>query len=217
MTEINHYGKWIYSDKPITGVLSIHSADCSILSDECINGIDLDYQEALKDFNESYQSDHEQDFNQDDYDESLQYFNDGYESQDSNVLIGKWKTDSDGKYMPDKTGDYSAIVRESVIQIVYSKNTTHANLCSPCYPGQADLDSEGKYLAYTLPDDMLYNDVHCSQCNILVIQNVVCHETGCPNTAKGYYKGNKWINAESENDDSEDDTNADYHPGMRLE
>ena len=149
MTITNHYGKWVDSDKPITGVLSIHSADCSILSEECINGIDLDYEEALKEFYNNC------DEESNDFDEALQEFNDGYESQDSNVLIGKWKTDKEGLYMPDETGDYSAIVRESEIQIIYSKNTTRANLCSPCYPGQADLDSEGKYLAYTLPDDML--------------------------------------------------------------
>lgn len=193
----NHWGKWVDSEKPVTGVLSIHSVDCSILSDECINGIDLDYQEALKEFENDYQGEKESE----EYEEALQYFNDMYESNDSNVLIGKWKTDSDGKYMPDETGDYSAIARESVIQIVWSKTTTRAALCSPCYPGQADLDSEGNYLAYTLPDDMMDNQVYCNQCNIAVINNVVCHETGCPNTNKGYNKGNKWIEAKQEEGD----------------
>jgi ribosomal protein L32 len=45
------------------------------------------------------------------------------------------------------------------------------------------------------------NKVSCPQCNILVIRNVVCHETGCINASKGYYKGNKWIEAESENEE----------------
>ena len=202
MTMINHWGKWVDSEKPVTGVLSIHSVDCSILSDECINGIDLDYQEALKEFNNDYQGEKDTE----DYEEALQYFNDMYEGNDSNVLIGKWKTDEKGLYIPDEDGDYSAIARESVIQIVWSKNTAHGNLCSPCYPGQVDLDSEGNYLAYTLPDDMMDNTIRCHQCNILVIDNMICHETGCPNTNKGYYKGSKWIEEEKEEaEESEED------------
>ena len=42
---------------------------------------------------------------------------------------------------------------------------------------------------------------HCDQCNMLVINNTPCHETGCPNAKKGYYKGDEWINVEIETDE----------------
>ena len=74
-------------------------------------------------------------------------------------LIGDWIKDEEGLYMPDFNGEYAAIVRESVVQVVYSKYVTKVySLCSPCYPGQADVvqgnDVEnGRFLAYNLPKE----------------------------------------------------------------
>src|SRR6266545_2379627 len=79
-------------------------------------------------------------------------------------LIGFWKKDEQsGLYEPDETKEYAAIVRSDVVQVVWSQRTVRVPaMCSPCYPGQADLDSgevtnslpgyEG-HLAYTLPAD----------------------------------------------------------------
>ena len=53
---------------------------------------------------------------------------------------------------------------------------------------------------------------HCDQCNMLVINNTPCHETGCPNTNKGYYKGNEWISTGIE-EDYEFDEESDYQSG----
>jgi hypothetical protein len=71
------------------------------------------------------------------------------------VLIGKWLKNSDGKYEADKSGEYSAIVTECETQVVFSNNLKRCALCSPCFVGQGDLDSEGEFLAYNLPDDIL--------------------------------------------------------------
>lgn len=42
------------------------------------------------------------------------------------------------------------------------------------------------------------NIIKCSRCEILVINNTPCHETGCPNARKGYYKAGEWISTEEE-------------------
>jgi len=72
-------------------------------------------------------------------------------------LIGAWTKDpEDGKYMPDKKGSngFAAIVGEIYSQVVWSKwvrrNRQH---CSPCYPGQIDLDNEGPFIAFDFPPE----------------------------------------------------------------
>jgi len=74
-------------------------------------------------------------------------------------LIGSWLKDKDGLYYPDEASEYAAIVRtdSNVTQVVFSKTIKQCALCSPCYPGQADLDSNGNFSAYDLPDSF-YNE-----------------------------------------------------------
>lgn len=82
---------------------------------------------------------------------------------DHEKLIGDWKKDEEGGlYVPDENGEFAAIVTSSTfncVQVVWSKWTTNVRaMCSPCFPGQADLDSgEGNIMAYTLPDCLLAN------------------------------------------------------------
>ncbi len=72
-------------------------------------------------------------------------------------LIGFVKVGNE--YHPDLTADYSAIVRETVTQVVASRYVQPCNRCSPCYPGQGDLDTPGSdYMAYTLPPDVWGED-----------------------------------------------------------
>lgn len=131
---INHWGKWINSDIPVTGVIS-NNAIVQFIADEIsTNGIDLSWEEFIK---------------SDEYDPEEEY--DFFESGD--WLIGDWLQDEDGKYYPNPEGEYSAIVREDVTQVVYSKYTKRGNVCSPCYPGQIDLDSKGDFLAYDIPPE----------------------------------------------------------------
>ena len=59
-------------------------------------------------------------------------------------------------YAPDPDAEYSAIVGETYAQVVRSKWVQGCKLCSPCYPGQGDLQQNGKgnYIAFTLPPDV---------------------------------------------------------------
>jgi hypothetical protein len=74
-------------------------------------------------------------------------------------LYGSWKKDENGQYEPDLNGEYAAIYdsNDNIIQVVWSKNIFKAcRRCSPCYPGQGDLDADGfDYLCYCLPLDCL--------------------------------------------------------------
>ena len=130
----DHYGITVDSNTPITGVIA--NNDVEYLNDEIYAGIDLDYEEFLKSNpdNQSVES---------------------WESYNSTYIIGSWIKNEDGTYSPDKTKEYAAIVSEVYTQVVYSKYTRRCQLCSPCYPGQGDLDSEGKFLTYCLPDDLM--------------------------------------------------------------
>jgi hypothetical protein len=144
MTTINHWGKWINSEQPVTGVLSIHSIEWDGVGDE----ICLTCEEIYAEITAQYEDEEERD-------EELE----SVECDSSHTKIwGEWKKDEEGKYEPDKTGEFAAIVRETVVQVVWSKFTARGNVCSPCYPGQIDLDSEGEFLAYTLPDYLLYKE-----------------------------------------------------------
>ncbi len=130
----NHYGIWVDPELPITGVIG-NNEIVQFISDEMFsNGIDLDWEEFIK--SPDYESDEDYDF---------------FES--STWLIGDWIQDKDELWDYDPNGEYAAIVRESVTQVVFSKYTKKAALCSPCYPGQADNDTSGEFLAYDLPPE----------------------------------------------------------------
>ena len=133
----NHWGIWVDPEIPITSVIS-NNLIVQFISDEMYNGIDLDWEEFIQ---------------SDDYDPDEEY--DCFES--SNWLIGDWIKDKDGLWDYDPDGEYAAIVRESTTQVVYSKYTKRAGLCSPCYPGQADNESDGEFLAYDLPPEAYEN------------------------------------------------------------
>ena len=78
---------------------------------------------------------------------------DCYNSDTGTLLIGGWKQDEQGKYFPNETSEYSLIVGETYTQVVWSKQTKRCTLCSPCYPGQGDLDTPGDFLSYDLPPE----------------------------------------------------------------
>ncbi len=139
MPTVNHYGKWVESDTPVTGVMSNNRIAWEYLNDEiCLTCEEICTEIEL---DESLSEDEKQ--------EELE----SVECDPSHdKIIGDWIKDSDGKYAPDESGEFAAILRESVVQVVWSKFTTRGALCSPCYPGQVDLDSDGDFLAYTLPD-----------------------------------------------------------------
>jgi len=129
----NHWGIWVDPELPITGVIS-NNLIVQFISDEMYNGIDLEWDEFM---------------NSDEFDPDEDYDN----FENTTWLIGDWIKDSEGLWDYDPNGEYAAIVRESTTQVVYSKYTKRAGLCSPCYPGQADNESEGRFLAYDLPSE----------------------------------------------------------------
>jgi hypothetical protein len=134
MATENHWGVWVDSESPITGVISNNNVEW--LNDEIFSGIDLDYEGFLMG---------------DPSEEDIE----NYYSEDNTVLIGSWLKDNKGKYYPDPDGEYAAICCTIYTQVVFSKFTKRVGLCSSCYPGQGDLDSEGEFLAYTLPADLI--------------------------------------------------------------
>lgn len=82
------------------------------------------------------------------------------EQDEGEYLIGGWEMVK-GKYQPVNEEGFSAIVQwlggapiVTVVAGIYY--TTVRSMCSPCCPGQADLDSgyqEGGYACYSLPGE----------------------------------------------------------------
>ena len=161
---INHWGVWVDPAIPVTGVISLNAVSQFVSDEICgADSIDLGYVEAKNEFITEFQRQHH--FRKP-TDQELEEFNDEFESSPSDYLIGSWKQDRFGKYEHDTSkGDYAAIVREDVVQVVWSKYVTKCkNLCSPCYPGQADVNSgkdepDGVFLAYNLPPDAYQGEV----------------------------------------------------------
>ena len=149
MNTVNHYGVYVDSDIPTTGVLSINSIEWDYYPFE--SEICLTCEEMYK----NLESDHDCEYGEDC---SCSDFIECDSSHDK--ILGDWILDTKtGLYEIDYFGDFSAIVRESTIQIVYSKTLASGALCSPCYAGQVDLDSKGGFKTYTLPEYLIRSDL----------------------------------------------------------
>lgn len=131
-----------------TGVYQKYNqqVDIEFIIDADHRGINLSYEEALnnhscEDYGCTEDSWHDE-------------FTESYEPNDETYLIGSWKG-SIGEYEPDETGEYAALSRADVIQVVWSTHVRgYRSMCSPCYPNQIDCDSgNGELLAYSLPED----------------------------------------------------------------
>lgn len=157
MTVINHWGKWRSSELPTTGVVSMNNLEW--IDDEINNGIDLSYDGALEQYIEEEIAEWQEkigDLNalpSDDLKEEWIAAFDYDSGGESEYLIGSWVRNEEGKYSPDRSGDYAAIALcgSNVVIVEWSKYITRAAMCSPCYPGSADLDTEGDFMAYDLP------------------------------------------------------------------
>lgn len=137
MATTNHWGIQVDSETPITGVLNVGDVAWEWVDDEICLTCDEIEAEAIAEDGE---------------DADLDFI----ECDPSHTRIfGDWLLNEDGKYEPDKNGEFAAISNEATVQVVWSKTTARAALCSPCYPGQADMDTPGDFLAYTLPDYLL--------------------------------------------------------------
>ena len=133
----------------VVGVICNHSAEWFL--DELFNGIDLDYETHCAEcLNEYHDSCWETVGN-----ETLLIGFVKCKPNDSEV----WFTQYNGSvgsfaFKPDETAEYSAIVRETYAQIVHSQWMAQCHKCSPCYPGQGDLDTPGNLWAFCLPPSM---------------------------------------------------------------
>jgi hypothetical protein len=164
-----HWGKWVDSDTAITGVYGINQlADWFWQEDD----ICMDCEEAYS--QEDIDTTPADDCEYDENDEPIEYWSDFIIECDGShtKLVGDWLeyTGPDIKkhehecyfivngtgYTPNKQGEWAGILRETTVQIVWSIYTARAALCSPCYPGQADAGSDGEFLHYALPEDLIY-------------------------------------------------------------
>ena len=100
-------------------------------------------------------------------DEIPEDFWDLLEIDEATYLIGDWTLSDDGKYDVDSGINgkgYAAIVQTLGgaynVHVVWAETTTNVrSMCSPCCPGQADLDSgPGNIEAYTLPSEFFVED-----------------------------------------------------------
>ena len=159
MTTVNHWGYTVDSEKPVTGVLSVNNIMWEYLDDDiCL--ICEGWSKELAEIQDCPGCEHLLDEDGDcpecGWSKERQY--DFMECDSSHEkLIGDWIKDETGKYDVDYSGEFAGIVRESTIQVVYSKTTKLSSLASPCFPGQCDADSDGDFLCYTLPEYLIYN------------------------------------------------------------
>jgi hypothetical protein len=144
-------------DRPIwrdvlTGVISLHSLNeqfYELLNDAVNETHETARETFIKENAHSLQP------------EELEKFDEEWESQpDDSLLIG-FIRDKDNLWDVDPDADFSALVRESVIQVVKSNWVKEGLMCSPCYPNQVDLDSKCEHafgwMGYCL-DPELVND-----------------------------------------------------------
>jgi len=143
---INHYGVFVNKDNPTTGVYNGNQINWEFLDYDFICLDCASYIMEFKELNPDY-TDSELDKEW----ESL--YCDGHTH-----LYGSWQL-INGKYEPNESGDYSIIYNSNynTLQVVWSKTIITGRLCSPCYPGQVDVGSQGDFKAYGLPDWLIYN------------------------------------------------------------
>lgn len=134
-----HWGYVVDSEAPITGVFSLNSLE--FINEEAEKGIDLAWHRHLLECKSE------------DHDDCAQ--------EDSDTFLIGFVEGDEGKFDVDTNAEWSAIVSYSwgVVQVIKSRHTVRAALCSPCFPGQADGDTEGEFLAYAPPPDVV-GDIH---------------------------------------------------------
>lgn len=156
--------------KPVTGVTLIHRSCNEFFLDYMYggSGIEPGYDEARIDLIKEYLLDHEEMEDREECRSEAEEHADreleDWES-DSYMLLGDWKrvNENEGdlaypEYDVDKEGTHgwAAILRRTdgmILQVVWSKWVMECAWCSPCYPGQGDLDTYGSVIAYSLPED----------------------------------------------------------------
>lgn len=145
---MTHWG--IVPKTPCTGVLNI--TDAEWLHEDIHNGIDLAWEEHILTCPEE---DHDM-CGPTEMGTVLIGFKEVYFLKDAWFVVPSGAGYGKHGYVPDPDAEYSAIIGEIYTQVVRSKYVQSCELCSPCYPGQGNLEQDGKgdYITYTLPPDV---------------------------------------------------------------
>jgi hypothetical protein len=167
---VNHYGALFDSGKPTTGVFQNNCVP--YLSDDMYNDKTIDItclackQDRKNKQFEPQTIDIEDvpDMEEQDENEDEEYICDHCFIDFHEIGIGFQECSKEesvfnninAKFHPD--AEYQALVGEICTQVINSKYIIKGALCSPCYPGQVDADTEGEYLAYSFPPDMFEGD-----------------------------------------------------------
>jgi hypothetical protein len=131
----NHCGIPVDSDVPTTGVFNNNNLE--FIGEDAFTGVDIDFEQHLS---ECKNEEHDTCF-----------------ESGTRYLIGFVFDETSGQYTTDFDAKYSAIVNfdTNITQVLHSKWLIKGALCSPCYPGQVDADTEGGFLAYSVPPDVV--------------------------------------------------------------
>lgn len=127
---VEAHGSWA-----VTGVMNGNDIEWEWIGLEFIC---LDCEEYEKEWNEEHP-----DATDEEKDEHF-FFN--FYCEGHTHLYGDWKLDENDKYEPDRNGSngYSFIYDSNmnVIQVAWSRILKWAWPCSPCYPGQGDVNED---------------------------------------------------------------------------
>ena len=142
------YGVLVDTEEPIVGVIANNDIG-QWISDVYPDAIDLGWEAAIEEYKAEHGPDAEPGFDE----------TDGWES-DGPYLVGDWMKGADGLWVEDRDEEhgFAAIINEVTTQVIWSLTTTRAAHCSPCYPGQGDIGSDGEFLTFTLPADCFDGD-----------------------------------------------------------
>jgi len=159
MTTKNHYGIIVDSNKPVPGIISQNKINWEYIDDiKC-----LTCEEWFKEIEDSQDCEECEALLDDDgicpecgWDKQNLY-DDVECDADHEKIIGDWIKDNNGLYIPDEeNGEFAGILSSSSfndVTVVWSKFIKeNVELCSPCAPGQASMDSHGESKCYTLPN-----------------------------------------------------------------
>lgn len=164
MTTVNHWGKYVNTEKPVTGVISSNKINWEFVDNEICTTCEM-WEREIQELTYCPKCDTK--LTKGECLECLWTKEEEYESlecEDHEKLIGDWVLDTKTHlYDIDLNGEFAAIVTDSTfncVQVIWSKFTaTNKKLCSLCFPGQVDLDSDdGEFTGYTLPDYLIYKE-----------------------------------------------------------
>ena len=149
-----HWGHWVDSDTPTTGVFSNNSLE--YIGEEADSGEDPDW----IGLEEAFEADPE---------EARRYYclPDEWETWEDVCDHSDWSQTTsfvgmvrgeDGKWDNDPSAEWSGIVSfdgMNITQVTRSQWVIRGELGSPCIPGQVDADTPGEFLAYAVPPSVV--------------------------------------------------------------